>query len=268
MTNCRDLRDLEIATQGRRIRELERLLAHARLDDFRDADRDEEESEGSDIDSTESNDEEDENRWGVHRPNIDRHYRPGHYNSSQNLGVKVDVPNFEGKSHPYDFIDWLYTVERMFDIKNLSDEQKYHNFKQSGGMLVDEFTSGFDRLRLCYDVVEEEEETIARYLALIKPKISNVVQLQQYWSYNDVCRKALKFLETIEPHIKLTTEHEHIDYLFSGFEDDDINSISVSDDEDDKDDSDAYSDTPKDDRDELNNESHTNVIKNEGRHLY
>nr|GEV55749.1 NBS-containing resistance-like protein [Tanacetum cinerariifolium] len=95
MTNRRDLRDLEIATQGRRIRELERLLAHARLDDFRDADRDEEESEGSDIDSTESNDEEDENRWGVHCPNIDRHYRPGHYNSSQNLGVKVDVPNFE-----------------------------------------------------------------------------------------------------------------------------------------------------------------------------
>nr|GEX73159.1 putative arfaptin homology (AH) domain/BAR domain protein [Tanacetum cinerariifolium] len=75
--------------------------------------------------------------------------------------------------------------------------------------------------------------------------------------------KALKFQETIEPHIKLTTEHEHIDYLFSGFEDDDIDSISVSDDEDDKDDSDAYSDTPKDDRDELNNESHTNVVKNE-----
>nr|GEV58330.1 putative arfaptin homology (AH) domain/BAR domain protein [Tanacetum cinerariifolium] len=81
-------------------------------------------------------------------------------------------------------------------------------------------------------------------------------------------RKALKFLETIEPHNKLTTEHEHIDYLFSRFEDDDIDSISVSDDEDDKDDSDAYSDTPKDDRDELNNESHTNVMKNEGRHLY
>nr|GEV20540.1 putative arfaptin homology (AH) domain/BAR domain protein [Tanacetum cinerariifolium] len=81
-------------------------------------------------------------------------------------------------------------------------------------------------------------------------------------------RKALKFLDTIEPHIKLTTEHEHIDYLFSGFEDNDIDSISVSDDEDDKDDSDAYSDTPKDNRDELNNESHTNVMKNEGRHLY
>ncbi|GJX64115.1 hypothetical protein Tco_0298458, partial [Tanacetum coccineum] len=38
---------------------------------------------------------------------------------------------------------------------------EYHNFKQSGGMLVEEFTSEFDRLRLRCDVVGEEEETIA-----------------------------------------------------------------------------------------------------------
>ena len=120
--NRRDQRDLEIAAQGRRIRELERLLAHARLDDFRDADRDEEESGGSDIDSTESINEEDENPWGVNRPDRERRFRPGRYNASQNLGVKVDIPDFEGKSHPDEFIDWLYTVERVFDIKNLRDE--------------------------------------------------------------------------------------------------------------------------------------------------
>ncbi|GKD04838.1 reverse transcriptase domain-containing protein [Tanacetum coccineum] len=184
---------------------MERLLAQARLDDFRDADRDEEESEGSDIDLTETNNEEDENPWGVHRPNRDRHYRPGRYNYSQNLGVKVDIRDFEGKSHPDDFIDWLYTVERVFDIKNLSDEQKvivaiklkknasregkpkivswskikkklmanflpvqfrqealieYHNFKQSGAMLVEEFPSEFDHLRLRCDVVDEEDSKL------------------------------------------------------------------------------------------------------------
>ncbi|GKC94625.1 putative CCCH-type zinc finger family protein, partial [Tanacetum coccineum] len=63
---------------------------------------------------------------------------------------------------------------------------EYHNFKQSGATLVEEFTSEFDRLRLRCDVVEEEEETIARYLAALKPKITDVVQLQQYWSYNDI----------------------------------------------------------------------------------
>ncbi|GJW43911.1 reverse transcriptase domain-containing protein [Tanacetum coccineum] len=247
--NRRDQRDLEITAQGRRIRELERLLAQARLEDFCDVDSDDEESGGSDFDSNESINEEDENPWGVNRPDRDRHFRPGRYNSSQNLGMKVDIPDFEGKSHPDEFIDWLYTVERVFDIKNLSDEQKvkivaiklkknasmwwelvmkqrtregkpnivslgkmkkklmakflpvqfrqeafieYHNFKQSGGMLVEEFTSEFNRLRLRCDVVEEEEETIARYLASLKPIISYVVQLQQYLSYNYVCRLARK----------------------------------------------------------------------------
>ncbi|GJZ70531.1 gag-pol polyprotein [Tanacetum coccineum] len=71
--------------------------------------------------------------------------------------------------------------------------QEDHNFKQSGAMLVEEYTSEFDRLRLRCDVVEEEEETIARYLAAVKPEITDVVdQLQQYWSYNDVCRLARK----------------------------------------------------------------------------
>nr|GEZ31931.1 reverse transcriptase domain-containing protein [Tanacetum cinerariifolium] len=116
--------DLEITAQGRRIRELKRLLAHARLDDFRDVNRVKEESEGSDIDSSESYSEEDENPWGVNQQDRDRCYRPGGYRSSPNLGVKVDIPNFEGKSHHGDFIDWLYTIERVFDIKNLSDEQK------------------------------------------------------------------------------------------------------------------------------------------------
>ncbi|GJU98037.1 hypothetical protein Tco_1327308 [Tanacetum coccineum] len=57
----RDHWDLEIATQGRRNRELERLLAHARLENFCDINCDDEGSEGSDIDSTESNNKEDEN---------------------------------------------------------------------------------------------------------------------------------------------------------------------------------------------------------------
>ncbi|GJS12982.1 hypothetical protein Tco_0407454 [Tanacetum coccineum] len=55
--NHRDQRDLKIAVQGRRIRELEGLLAQARLEN----DRDDEESEGSDFDSNESINKEDEN---------------------------------------------------------------------------------------------------------------------------------------------------------------------------------------------------------------
>lgn len=38
--------------------------------------------------------------------------------------MKIDLPEFEGISHPDEFIDWLHTVERVFDVKNLNDSQK------------------------------------------------------------------------------------------------------------------------------------------------
>lgn len=47
-------------------------------------------------------------------------------------------------------------------------------------------------------------------------------------------KKALKSLEAIEPHVKMVTEQQHIDYQFSGLEDDDG---------DDGDDDDESSDT-------------------------
>lgn len=127
----RDQRDLEIAAQGRRIRELERLLAAARLDVHRDINRevdgvsnsDDGEDEGLDTDSL-SNEEEDVNPWGANRRHQDHGFRRGRLARSQDLGMKVDIPVFEGKPHPDEFIDWLHTVERVFDIKILNDEQK------------------------------------------------------------------------------------------------------------------------------------------------
>ncbi|GJQ90212.1 reverse transcriptase domain-containing protein [Tanacetum coccineum] len=68
----------------------------------------------------------------------------------------------------------------------------YHSFRQGTSMSVEDFTGEFDRLRMRYGVDEEEEQTVARYLASLKPVITDVVHLQQYWSYNDVCRLSLK----------------------------------------------------------------------------
>ncbi|PSS26993.1 BAR domain protein [Actinidia chinensis var. chinensis] len=49
-------------------------------------------------------------------------------------------------------------------------------------------------------------------------------------------RKALKSLETVEPHVKLVTKQQHIDYQFRGIEDDDgDNDDSYDDDSDDDD---------------------------------
>nr|GFB23788.1 reverse transcriptase domain-containing protein [Tanacetum cinerariifolium] len=59
----------------------------------------------------------------------------------------------------------------------------YHRFRQGTSMSVEDFTGEFDRLRMRCGVDEEEEQTVARYLASLR----HVVHLQQYWSYNDAC---------------------------------------------------------------------------------
>ena len=52
-------------------------------------------------------------------------------------------------------------------------------------------------------------------------------------------RKGLKSLEVVEPHVKLVTEQQHIEYQFSGLEDDDGDS-GDNNYHDDSDDDDGY----------------------------
>ncbi|KAM1570644.1 hypothetical protein ACFX10_035620 [Malus domestica] len=40
------------------------------------------------------------------------------------INMKVDIPEFEGKIRPEEFIDWLNTVERVFDYKEVLDHRK------------------------------------------------------------------------------------------------------------------------------------------------
>ncbi|GAB2217669.1 hypothetical protein Droror1_Dr00000872 [Drosera rotundifolia] len=90
----RDQRDLEIAAMGRRIRELERQLAEARVGSTNG-----EEGEESDtIDSSEAGDEDEGfNPWGNPNRGRNQRFRPGPDPSFQILGVKIDIPEFEEK---------------------------------------------------------------------------------------------------------------------------------------------------------------------------
>ncbi|KAL9250762.1 hypothetical protein AKJ16_DCAP08543 [Drosera capensis] len=111
---------------------------------------------------------------------------------SQNVGMKIEIPEFEGRAQPDKFIDWLHMVERVFDLKDLTEEQKeafleYYAARQ-GEKSMEDLISEFDRLRMRCDVDEEEEQTIAQFLGGLKLDIADVVHLQQYWTYDDVCR--------------------------------------------------------------------------------
>ena len=40
------------------------------------------------------------------------------------FGIKVEIPDFEGGVHLDEFIEWLHTVEHVFDFKDIPDERK------------------------------------------------------------------------------------------------------------------------------------------------
>ncbi|XP_071739767.1 uncharacterized protein [Rutidosis leptorrhynchoides] len=164
------------------------------------------------------------------------------------LGIKVKIPEFAGASHPDDFIEWISTVERVFDVKEIPDYLKvklvaiklkkhaslwwdhvkkqratarkskveswdkmkklmqrkflpdnfrqeafleYHNLQQRSSS-VEEHTHEFEKLRMRCGAKEEDEQLVARFLGTLNHDIADVVSLQPYLTYEDVCRLALK----------------------------------------------------------------------------
>ena len=62
-----------------------------------------------------------ENPFGVPprgRPFVERNEPRLDYN------FKVEIPEFRGSLKPEDFVDWLNTVERVFDYYEVMDEKK------------------------------------------------------------------------------------------------------------------------------------------------
>ncbi|KAJ0557370.1 putative retrotransposon gag domain-containing protein [Helianthus annuus] len=102
-----DPRDEEIDRLQQRVRELE----------LRYEPRDEERTE-SDF---EEGDENRRNPFGERRT---RNNTPPPTDHLRSLGVRVEIPEFEGQVQPDDFIEWIHTVERVFDLRDIPDHLK------------------------------------------------------------------------------------------------------------------------------------------------
>jgi len=66
-----------------------------------------------------------------------------------------------------------------------------HNLTQRD-MSVDEYIREFEKLLIKCDIQELEEQTIVRYLRGLEPKYSNLIELQQYSTFDEVCVLAHK----------------------------------------------------------------------------
>ncbi|GJX88021.1 RNA-directed DNA polymerase [Tanacetum coccineum] len=241
----RDPRDVEIERLRERIRELE-------INPFNRYEKQYEETPNESI-LNESDETEFEIFFHDQPPRTPpvRHRRnspPPPTDPLRSLGLRTDIPEFEGRLQPDEFLDWLQTVERLFDIRDIPDRLKvkivalklkksaslwwehvqtqryragkhkveswdkmkkllkakflpvtykqdsyldYQNLKQ-GSLTVEELIGEFERLRMRCGADEDEEQIIARFLGILKPEIGDVVSLQQYYSFNDVCKLALR----------------------------------------------------------------------------
>jgi len=59
-------------------------------------------------------------------------------------------------------------------------------------MSVDEYTQEFEKPLIKCDINEPEEQTVVRYLDGLEPKYANVIELQQYTTFDKVCVLAHK----------------------------------------------------------------------------
>jgi len=76
---------------------------------------------------------------------------------------------------------------RFLPTSHVQDNySQLHNLVQ-GEMSVDEYTREFEKLLIKCDIQELEEQTIVRYLGGLEPRYANVVELQQYSTFNEVC---------------------------------------------------------------------------------
>ncbi|GJX22000.1 hypothetical protein Tco_0226445 [Tanacetum coccineum] len=109
-----------------------------------------------------------------------------HDDPIRSLGLKIEIPEFTGKVHPDDFIDWLSTVERVFDVRDILDKLKvklvaiklrqHASLWWDHNMIVENVINEFDKLRMRCDVVEEEEQVVTRFLGVLKPKIADIIK--------------------------------------------------------------------------------------------
>ncbi|KAJ0865930.1 putative nucleotidyltransferase, Ribonuclease H [Helianthus annuus] len=76
---------------------------------------------------------------------------------------------------------------------------------KQNSLSVEDFITEFEQLRMRCGIEEEEEQVIARFLGALRSEISDVVLLQQYWSFTDVCSLAQRVEKQLASKSKAVT---------------------------------------------------------------
>nr|GEU29592.1 hypothetical protein [Tanacetum cinerariifolium] len=87
--------------------------------------------------------------------------------------VKVDIPEYDGKLDPDEFVEWLCTVERVFDYKQTIEDNKV----KIVALKLQKYASTWWS-NTC--LKQDDPQTLVRYLGGLEPRVANVVELHSY----------------------------------------------------------------------------------------
>ncbi|GKE48417.1 reverse transcriptase, partial [Tanacetum coccineum] len=87
-------------------------------------------------------------------------------NGSRHLNdIKVDIPEYDGKLDPDEFVEWLRTVE-------LASFSQLHSLKQGAGTAKD-YSREFEYLLMKCDILEDDPQTLVRYLGGLESRVAH-----------------------------------------------------------------------------------------------
>ncbi|GKD26619.1 reverse transcriptase domain-containing protein [Tanacetum coccineum] len=154
----------------------------------------------------------------------------------------IEIPEFTGKVHPDYFIDWLRTVERVFDVRDVPDKlkvklvaiklrqhallwwdhvnkrrriegkSKVETWEKMKKLIKAKFLpenhrpeAFLDYHNLCQQNMTVEEVINEFDKLHMRCDVVKEEDLQPYWTYTDVCRLALKVEKQIKAKSKGST---------------------------------------------------------------
>ena len=47
-----------------------------------------------------------------------------HHHKPSSFDIKIKIPEFKERLEPDEFLDWLHTIERVFDYKDIPKDKK------------------------------------------------------------------------------------------------------------------------------------------------
>ncbi|GJV11613.1 transposon ty3-I gag-pol polyprotein [Tanacetum coccineum] len=149
--------------------------------------------------------------------------------------IKVDIPKYDGKLDPDEFVEWLPIVNGEGENLDLAkDEAKFlptyyvqtsfsqlHSLRQGTGT-AKEYSCEFEYLLMECDVPKDDPQTLVRYLGGLEPQVANVFEFHFYqtlteqlcyltkWTLNNDPKESLRHIasECPKANFELTGSFE------------------------------------------------------------